>query len=343
MTYFHIVVFCSYRLSEYVQDGAQASTVLGLLLPFLHLRLSTTKAEEGASTEKDLVVCLQNLIRQAENPAKFTKSVCKLFSIVPSRTTRTGLCNVVNTIAERDPSVAGLASVNQKLNAWDRRKVEDPDYMQRIDGFQEAIRVLKEESGEGPSNDYLLMLVYNCTYTLATSDDLSLRDNAGFCLRALIDRIGRLGGKDESKEGEDRNKGKHCEGKNSSKNQVEHEAKDSEKAPESSSHDSAVFRVVVQDALMPVVREKLRLRAEVQRHEFIGLLAHLVRTFPDSAMFQDLAALTNPDPEADFFANIAHVQVRAAEELRVVCEIQSCFIGLSGLDVELRELKLLGF
>ena len=44
-------------------------------------------------------------------------------------------------------------------------------------------------------------------------------------------------------------------------------------------------------------------------HEFIAILGHLARSFKDHPKFKALAALSDPDPEADFFENMRHIQV----------------------------------
>ena len=49
---------------------------------------------------------------------------------------------------------------------------------------------------------------------------------------------------------------------------------------------------------------------QVARHEFISVLAHLVRKFPQCDIFSDLLQLIDDvDPEVDFFNNITHIQV----------------------------------
>ena len=44
-------------------------------------------------------------------------------------------------------------------------------------------------------------------------------------------------------------------------------------------------------------------------HEFIAILAHLVKTHPSHLKFADMHQLLNVDPEQDFFENIKHIQV----------------------------------
>ena len=54
-------------------------------------------------------------------------------------------------------------NILHQLNAWDRRHVEEPDYTQRLDGFQEARTLMKQSCPiEG-----LLMFLYNSTYIIA--------------------------------------------------------------------------------------------------------------------------------------------------------------------------------
>lgn len=48
---------------------------------------------------------------------------------------------------------------------------------------------------------------------------------------------------------------------------------------------------------------------QVAHHEFIAILGQLARSFKDHPRFKELAVLTDPDPEADFFENMRHIQV----------------------------------
>uniref|UniRef100_S4RGK7 U3 small nucleolar RNA-associated protein 20 domain-containing protein n=1 Tax=Petromyzon marinus TaxID=7757 RepID=S4RGK7_PETMA len=59
-------------------------------------------------------------------------------------------------------------------------------------------------------------------------------------------------------------------------------------------------------------------------HEYVGLLRCLVHMFPHRVEFQDLVTLTDPDPEADFFENMRHIQVyrRARALKRVARQLQ---------------------
>ena len=52
---------------------------------------------------------------------------------------------------------------------------------------------------------------------------------------------------------------------------------------------------------------------QAARHEFITLLSHLVRLFPECPKFSELVCLADyVDVEVDFFKNITHIQVRDA-------------------------------
>lgn len=74
--------------------------------------------------------------------------------------------------------------------------------------------------------------------------------------------------------------------------------------------DVTLFKTLVLGALVPEVKVGLRVKLEAPRHEFINLLSHLVKNFPDCHSFSDLVGLRDEeDVEVDFFVNITHIQV----------------------------------
>lgn len=78
------------------------------------------------------------------------------------------------------------------------------------------------------------------------------------------------------------------------------------------SRQQAVTRIL-NDHLQPLVLRDIRHKTESIRHEFIGVLAHMVRGFatPQYTHFTQLSALldSDADAEVDFFVNITHIQV----------------------------------
>ena len=45
-------------------------------------------------------------------------------------------------------------------------------------------------------------------------------------------------------------------------------------------------------------------------HEFVAVLACLVKTYLSHPKFTDMYQLLNDDPEQDFFENVKHIQVK---------------------------------
>ena len=50
--------------------------------------------------------------------------------------------------------------------------------------------------------------------------------------------------------------------------------------------------------------------AQAVRHEFLNILACLVRHFPECPAVRDLHKLGDKDLDVDFFTNVAHIQVK---------------------------------
>ncbi|XP_023930047.1 small subunit processome component 20 homolog [Lingula anatina] len=166
------------RLSAFVKDSDQSATLIQLLLPFLERNITRTQ-----DVEVDILQTVANLIRLVDDPKEFVPPLCKLFSSLHSRVSRTALCHVLKCISERDESISIMANIVHKLNAWDARRVEEPDYMTRLDAYKEINHIIQKME---PCVQFLRMVIYNCCFCIGNVDDLSLRDNASFTLQEMV-------------------------------------------------------------------------------------------------------------------------------------------------------------
>lgn len=76
---------------------------------------------------------------------------------------RQSLCQVLDVICERDPSLGALGQLVASLNAWDPQRVDQPDYSRRLDIHRKINAAL---SGDSCTNDWILLVVYNCYYAV---------------------------------------------------------------------------------------------------------------------------------------------------------------------------------
>lgn len=183
---------------------------------------------------------IENLLSNIDSPLEFVKPLGKLFSQFNSRSSRQLLCEIFQKLAQLEPSFGQVATIVTQLNAWDRKKIEEPDYASRIDGFEAATRLVSDEGSiqsETPSNavssgckklgqastskqkttsskneaetsqsrvsvtvDQILPILHNCLYFVHRSDDMAIRDGAVSCVNAIVQRVVRLSDEGEFKE-----------------------------------------------------------------------------------------------------------------------------------------------
>ena len=254
------------RLSQHVDSREQCTEMVSLLLPFLDGRL-----KRRSELEVDILMSVKNLISRCLQPEQFVPLLAEQFSVLSSNQPRKVLCEVFSAVADLEPSLKPVAVISSKLNSCDSRFIEEPDVERRIEGFAEAKDLLKRGVLDVP---FLLALVHNCCFVLASADGLSdfaLRDQSSECLQMLIESV-------------------DCEINND--------------------YSCDLFRIVIVQHLLSQVKARLKLKSETSRHAFIGVLENLVKYFSTSAHFADLVPLRDAsDVEVDFFRNVVHMQL----------------------------------
>jgi U3 small nucleolar RNA-associated protein 20 len=68
------------------------------------------------------------------------------------------------------------------------------------------------------------------------------------------------------------------------------------------------FKSFLSSALLPGIQRGMRETSELVRAEYLAVLAHLVKLYPDWAPVADLHVLLLGDDEASFFSNVLHIQ-----------------------------------
>ncbi|KAK3603374.1 hypothetical protein CHS0354_025985 [Potamilus streckersoni] len=256
------------KLSVYVESEEDSTVLVKSLLPFLD-----PGVKRSEKTELNLLTIVMNLMKQIESRHKFYRFVVPLFLCLSRKQSRDILCSIFQIVCEQEKDMQAVAVTVAKMNSWDKRRVEDPDYTTRLKEFQQINSLLRESTVINPT--FCLPILYNCCFFINTIEDLSLRDSSTHCLVTMV-------------------------------KQFEH-----------AQYDQDVFREIISQGLLNVVKAGLRNKNETVRHEYIGLLSTLADIFSDHATFLDLHALKDKDVETDFFENIKHIQLhRRAKALR---------------------------
>ncbi|XP_069689745.1 small subunit processome component 20 homolog isoform X2 [Periplaneta americana] len=170
------------RATELVWDAPTSDTLLRLLLPVLE-----KKAGSGEDIVSHIISTLNNLLKNIIHPEKHLRSMAPLFGVVGAPGPRKQLNELLITIAncsseEKKADLIIGALLISKLNAFDAKWVEQPDFNQRLDGFKEVHEMLDKEQIDLEMG---AIIIHNCFHCLRTEKDLSLKDSAGYCLRKV--------------------------------------------------------------------------------------------------------------------------------------------------------------
>ncbi|XP_076467049.1 small subunit processome component 20 homolog [Babylonia areolata] len=173
------------RVSMYIEDEEQSVRLCLLLMPFLSGMVTLQQDLEESTLESML-----NLMKTVRDPRSFFRPLAPLFISIERRQSRVLLCQILKVIGSKVPELEEIADVVEKLNAWNPRQAEEPDYKVRLDTFSQVALQLKEWTAVNV--DFLLPLVYNCCFFIRSFDDLSLRDNSTFCVVTIVQRFKAL-------------------------------------------------------------------------------------------------------------------------------------------------------
>ncbi|CAL1546797.1 unnamed protein product [Lymnaea stagnalis] len=127
------------------------------------------------------------MMQYLTKPESFYRTIAQLFSTIERRESRVLLCKLFKVICENNEKYKTVSSLVEKLNSWDRRKAEEPDYLTRLEAFSQINSMIS--GADEPDVDILLPVVYNCCHFIYAIDDLSIRDNSTHCLLTIITKL----------------------------------------------------------------------------------------------------------------------------------------------------------
>ncbi|GCB68829.1 hypothetical protein scyTo_0000958 [Scyliorhinus torazame] len=176
------------RISRFVQDKEQSTVLINLLMPYL------SKPNTSQDTEIDILQTIQNLLQHCSSPSTFVKPLAALFSVIQNKLSRQTLCSVFQTLADLDGSLAYIAEIVTKLNAFDRQHLDDIDFDERLFAFQLATSTIKEM--RTLDMVYLIPVMHNCFYSIQLGE-MTLSDSATLCLSAVVQQVASVGCSEE--------------------------------------------------------------------------------------------------------------------------------------------------
>ncbi|XP_064199288.1 small subunit processome component 20 homolog [Anguilla rostrata] len=168
------------KISRFVSDKEQSSTLISLLLPHLH------RPQTAQETLLDILETVQNLLRRCANPTSFLRPLSRLFSSIHSKLPRQALCVTFQTLSDLDGGLKYITDVAAQLNAFDSRHLDEIHFDVRLTAFQGATQRIREM--EALDMNYLHTIMHNCFHSFEIGD-MSLADSANSCLAAIVTRL----------------------------------------------------------------------------------------------------------------------------------------------------------
>ncbi|XP_067674264.1 small subunit processome component 20 homolog [Haliotis asinina] len=248
------------KVSCHVTSDDQCTLLCSMLLPFLDQKVKRTM-----DVEENVLSSIVNLTKVLQSPREFYRPVSKLFSVLCNRQSRNQLCTILKTIGEKCPEYRDISLVVEKLNSWNPRRAEEPNYDARLEAFNKFNDTVREMTSINV--DAIIPVMHNCCHFILKVEDMSLRDNSTFCLVTIVTQLTKT------------------------------------------DFNQDVFREVVTQGVLSMVKSGLYEKSETVRHEFLTLLGVLVRAFPDHPTFEGLIGLSDKEIDYDFYENIKHIQV----------------------------------
>ncbi|KAL1130995.1 hypothetical protein AAG570_012235 [Ranatra chinensis] len=265
------------RITELVSNSESSELMLNLLLPILH-----KKGNGSEYVVTPLLTTVFNLMRNISMPERYIKNLAPLFCKVNGVGNRKLLSEIVAELSKNGGSDSGLdINLLEDLNALDTKWVDQPDFNRRLDAFKKLEILLADHK---VSVNMGVIVIYTCIYFLHTEKDLSLKDNASYCLKKLCPAL--------------------C---------LEYRNNSLEK--------NYLVNEVILCLLKDGIKDK---RNEFIRNESIALLGCMARECGElHPVLRDLSLLgNNTDLEVDFFENLQHLQLhRKVRAMLKFCEL----------------------
>lgn len=176
-------------LAHYISDGNQASTLLGLFCPLLR---KPTK-EVGERTKADILNIVANLLPLVPGLTEHNSSlsnatydlISSLFQSVRSKQCRIALVAVFRALSIIDVSLQELAELLEQLNAFSSKRIDEPDFNQRLNAFTKLNEIL--QSSLTPHQ--WLPVLFNLLYCIQDPDELAIRSNSRQGFKHFIDAV----------------------------------------------------------------------------------------------------------------------------------------------------------
>ncbi|XP_076826155.1 small subunit processome component 20 homolog isoform X2 [Clavelina lepadiformis] len=271
-------------------------TMESMLLNLSELLIAHINAiclKQGNPNFKSICTSLKTLSHIIKGPRLLPQISC-LFSKLSDRDCRLLLVDVLNKACESSLDLSWTCSIVTRLNAWNKRFVEEMDFDARLTAFQDIFQKLNSDNCCELFEDNcfkFLPIIHCCMHTVLTNySDLSLRESVFRVLDLVISKVKIL-------------------------------------LEEDFETGSPVYSLMIKNLILSTVQIGIKSADEGCRHESIQILAKIVSVFPNEPFLEGLMTLTNAtNPDDDFFENVRHIQMhRRARAYRKLANALSSY------------------
>ncbi|VDM07256.1 unnamed protein product [Wuchereria bancrofti] len=176
------------RISEFIRDEEMIRRYVSILLTFLESGI----VRSDDAVQSSLLTVLR-MVTVATDPTQFLKNLTNVQSLLKERSHREILQKieqaVVMKLMENDKRKAELLSYVVSLDAWDGRRIDEPDYDKRHCAYLNLLKALTTDEIIEPILLYLIL--HNDYYVIVQMNDISLRSAATKNFHSIIEYFGR--------------------------------------------------------------------------------------------------------------------------------------------------------
>ncbi|XP_023019456.2 LOW QUALITY PROTEIN: small subunit processome component 20 homolog [Leptinotarsa decemlineata] len=177
-------LFILSAISEMIWEPIISDKILSLLLPVV-LKRCTFSSEDVVLK---YMTTVDNLIKNVLKPQIHLKEISPLFGEISYPSCRKILCHILEVIAEKseDEKLKSDARIITKINAFDRKWIDQPDFELRHEAFKDVNNIIQNED----INIHLgILVVYNCSFFMKSEKDLSLREISSHTLKCTSSEL----------------------------------------------------------------------------------------------------------------------------------------------------------
>ena len=179
------------ELAPHLSDAKQASILLTMFSPLLK-KPPKVVPETVKANMINIISNLFLLIPDLQDPPSpsFHKTFMLLSQLMQSlrtRPARSALISAYRKLVEVDSSLSPLSNLIDDLNAYSKRRVDEPDFDRRISAFTK----LDGDLSRTFTLTQWIPVLYNMLHFIQDAEELALRTNSATILRIFVDIVSK--------------------------------------------------------------------------------------------------------------------------------------------------------